>query len=391
MRFEPDKVKSLLESGVATGAFPGAVAMWGEIYPSRQSTPVAPQTAWAGMQGTSRNRVPVTPELVYDLASVTKVLCTTSLALIFHQRGILHLHEPLAQSLLVPPSLKGKVPHLWSTLTPAHLLSHQSGLRPWRPLYRLPLGETLDAPNIINTDQNRPKHRQATLEAILEEQPIAPPGQRTIYSDLNFILLGFLLEAIGGSPLDDLFQREIAKPLKLYNIGYSPLKLGLVPMAPTEDGFRYGGPVGHPEASIMGATPLGKAHDDNARWLGGVAGHAGLFGSAASVWAVAADWARAWNSDQGKIFQQKSLVEFLTIRPTMEDPGRPLGFNILSGVKSLLNSHLAPHSVGHLGYTGPSLWWDYQSNFIWLFLTNRVHPRAVNPNWEPGRYQGGPH
>ena len=111
---------------------------------------------------------------------------------------------------------------------------------------------------------------------------------------------------------------------------------------------------------------------------------------AEAVWAVAADWAQAWAADRGKIFERAALAEFIRLRPAEEDPGRPLGFNYRGGVESLAGSRLSPTAVGHLGYTGPALWWDYERNFIWLLLTNRVHPRTVNPAWRPGEYQGGP-
>ncbi len=365
--FDPSAVEARLRRGVAEGAFPGAVALWGD--------PLGPpKTVCAGQRGRTRDRTPVTPDLIYDLASVTKILAATSLALVLAQRGRLDIDRPLADSplaRLVPGRPAPEIP--WNTITPAHLMAHQSGLRPWRPLYRL-AGRTPD------------QRRQAALAAIWLETPQARPGRRTIYSDLNFILLGRLLEELGGAPLDWLFQQEVAEPLGLSNAGFRP---GSGPLAPTEDGFRHGGPVGHPEAAILGPTPLGRAHDDNASWLGGVAGHAGLFAPARAVWAVAADWARARAEGRGRVFTRDTLDLFLRPRPTAEDLGRPLGFNLRDRVDSLAGSRLSPDSVGHLGYTGPALWWDLRQNFLWLLLTNRVHPSARNPFWSPARYQGG--
>lgn len=357
-----DRVSALLAGGVAQKAFPGAVAMWG-LGTER------PEIVWVGQRGSSRDKVPVSFDLIYDLASLTKVICTTSLALIFHQRGLLDLHQPMTQSPLAK-KFKSSLAPFWGEITPAHLLAHQSGLVNWRPFYGL-------------GGNSAPERRRNILAAIFGETLQVEPGERTIYSDLNFILLGFLLESLGGESLAEMFQREVARPLGLEGAGYQP-RSG--PLAPTEDGFRYGGPVGHPEAAIFGPTPLGQVHDDNARWLGGVAGHAGLFAPAASVWKVAADWALAWDRGWGRIFQREALATFLTPRPTQNDCGRPLGFNQLSAVKSLEQSILSQKSAGHLGYTGPALWWDRESNFIWLLLCNRVHPRATNPAWSPGRY-----
>lgn len=366
--FSAADVTALLRHGTAMGAFPGGVALWGN--PSRP-----PRAASAGNRGLSRNAEPATLDLVYDLASLTKILSTTSLAMIAASRGMLNLTRPLSESrLLRLAPLPSKPSADWAEITPLHLLTHQSGLRPWRPFYRL-------------SGRTRPARRRAALEALWLEIPQAAPGRRTIYSDLNFILLGFLLEEIWERPLDEIFKREVAEPLGLGSTGYRPTA---GPLAPTEDGFRYGGPTAHPEAAILGPTPLGRPHDDNAAFLSSVAGHAGLFAPASEAWAIAADWSAAWRQGRGLIFNRETLAEFMRPRPAAEDPGRPLGFNIRSGVESMAHSALSPGSVGHLGYTGTSLWWDWEQDFIWLLFTNRVHPSARNAAWSPSRYVGGP-
>lgn len=368
----PQKVADCLDFGIRAGAFPGAVAFWGS--PKDEPFRVA-----AGLRGLSRNAVPVTFNLVYDLASLTKLLATTSLALILAQKGILDIRRPLVDGPLgrwLPAGFSRARP--WRLITPEHLLAHQSGLRPWLAIHRLPK---------IALE----KRREDAIKAIWHDSALEPgsprPGQRTIYSDLNFILLGFLLEAIGGQTLGRLFDYEVAEPLGLTRLSYLP---AVGPLAPTEDGFRWGGPVGHPDAGFRGPTPLGRAHDDNAAWLGGVAGHAGLFGPAEEVWALAVEWDRAWSADRSQIFSRETLVDFLRPRPTREDSGRCLGFNIKPQQAALSESSFSTAAVGHTGYTGASLWWDPEQDFLWLFLTNRVHPRAVNPAWSPARYQAGP-
>ena len=358
-------VRALLARGVAVGAFPGAVARWGR--PGGRVRTVA-----VGFRGLTRNREPVTADLVYDLASLTKLLVTTSLALIFFSRGRLDLDQPLADGPLgsyLAPGGRGSAAD-WRRLTPRHLLAHQSGLRPWRPFYSL--------------DDRRADRRALALEALRTEVPLAGPGESTLYSDLNFLLLGFLLEEIGGGGLSGLFDRELVLPLGLAGTGFKPGPGAA--LAPTEDGFRYGGPVGL--ADLRGPTPLGRVHDDNAAWLGGVAGHAGLFAPAAGVWTLAGDWARAWRRGRGLVFERPALIEFLRPVRDRAGPGRPLGFN--RPVPSLAASSWPETAVGHLGYTGPSLWWAPDHDFLWLLLTNRVHPRAVNPAWRPSDYVGGP-
>ena len=361
-------VRALLARGVAAGAFPGAVARWGR--PGGRVRTVA-----VGWRGLTRNREPVTADLIYDLASLTKILATTALALILFSRGRLDLDQPLAGGPLGSGLAGGQGSAAdWNRLTPRHLLAHQSGLRPWRPFYCL--------------GGHRADRRALALEALRTEIPVAAPGELTLYSDLNFLLLGFLLEEIGGAALSDLFDWELARPLGLTGTGFRPGPMAV--LAPTEDGFRYGGPVGHPEAVLKGPTPLGLVHDDNAAWLGGVAGHAGLFAPADGVWAIAGDWARAWRQGRGLVFERPALVEFLRPVPDRTGLGRPLGFNRRGLVPSMAASSWPETAVGHLGYTGPSLWWAPDRDFLWLLLTNRVHPRAANPAWRPADYVGGP-
>jgi CubicO group peptidase (beta-lactamase class C family) len=121
-----------------------------------------------------------------------------------------------------------------------------------------------------------------------------------------------------------------------------------------------------------------------------VAGHAGLFAPAAGVWALAADWVRAWRQGRGRVFARPALAEFLRPVPSRAGPGRPLGFNRRGLTQALAASAWPETAVGHLGYTGCSLWWDPDRDFLWLLLTNRVHPSAVNPAWRPADYVTGP-
>ncbi|UQZ87708.1 hypothetical protein C4J81_00130 [Deltaproteobacteria bacterium Smac51] len=343
---QADDVKAALEEGVRSGLFPGAVSFWGR--PEDE-----PARAAAGLLGRSRDLRPVTESTIYDLASVTKILSTTSLAMILEARGLMDLQCPVPQG----PLKKAAVwPSHWRTITPAHLLSHQSGLIPWLPLYRL-----------TDSSLSLEKKRAAALQAIAQSRPEADPGRKTIYSDLNFILLGFLLESISGEPISRLFQREIARPLNLATAAFCPVNGDI---APTEDGFRCGGPIGHPDALWRGPVPLGRVHDDNAAWLGGAAGHAGLFSAAGDIWAIVRDWGRA-RDGRGTVFS-KNINEFIKLRPDADGGGRALGFDLKAPDGTIFTSG----TVGHLGYTGPSLWWDVEKDFAWLVLCNRVHPTA---------------
>lgn len=337
-------VEKCLRDGVETRLFPGAVCLWGQ--PEAE-----PEVAMAGNLGRSRDLRPVTRATVYDLASLTKILSTTSLLMIMERRGLIDIGQPLPCG---PLAHAAQWPHGWRKITPALLLAHQSGLAPWLPLYRLP-GTGIE------------EKRRAALEAIINSSPEAEPGQRVIYSDLNFIVLGFLLEAATGQPLTRLFHDEIAAPLNLKTTAFNPTAGDI---APTEDGFRLTGPPGHPQAQWRGPTPLGRAHDDNAAWLGGAVGHAGLFSAADDVWRILRDWSKA-RRGEAQVFAS-NINNYLKPQAAPQGSPRALGFDL----KTPDGTVFPPTATGHLAYTGPSLWWDAEADFACLTLCNRVHPSA---------------
>jgi CubicO group peptidase (beta-lactamase class C family) len=249
------------------------------------------------------------------------------------------------------------------SLTLRQLLSHRSGLPAWRPLYLIPEG--------------RPKLRPARArEAALRERPLFPPGQGTLYSDLGFMLLGFFLEEIFGARLPEIFRREIAEPLGLASARFSPRQAPEGrrgrpgPVAPTEDGLRCGGPLDWPGVPILGPVPPGRVHDDNAAWLGGAAGHAGLFAQAADVALIVSSWLAALGG-KGGIVPGGALREFCSLQgPAGESGRRALGFDAAArpGGRRLL--------FGHKGYTGAMAWFDPERGDAAILLCNRVHPSS---------------
>jgi CubicO group peptidase (beta-lactamase class C family) len=291
----------------------------------------------------------VTPDLKYDLASLTKILATTFLVMIEVGRGRLSLATELAAY-----GWTGTVGHL----TIGDLLAHRSGLAPWRPLYLL--------------DPN-PSLKDSYRKALNNEPLIAKPSEKTIYSDLNFLILGFILEDLNGVSLKELFNREVAQPLGLSAIGFNPEK---GPLAPTEDGFRRGGPLNYPGVPLLGPVPLGRAHDDNAAGLNGVAGHAGLFGTAANVWAIMAHWAKVLAGQEGLV-PTATLAAFLEPARALEGPIRAWGFDLGTGT---LQGY-----VGHYGYTGGGAWWNPAQDKAFVLLCNRVQPTARNAALGPFR------
>jgi CubicO group peptidase (beta-lactamase class C family) len=307
------------------------------------------------MKGLTRHRVPVGPDTAYDLASLTKAAQTATLTMLAIDRGLVALEAAVGDlGLGPPPGLRG--------LRVLDLLAHRSGLPPWRPFYLDP----------------RNKDPERLAGAILSEPPLCPIGRRTVYSDLNFLLLGLILEKAWGRPLPELFAELAARPLGLSATGHDGRGLSA---APTEDGPRIGGPLGSPEAPALGLVPTGRVHDDNAAFLGGAAGHAGLFGTAPELFKLVRSWALSLEG-RGEgglppLAGAATISEMLRRRPTAEDEGRPAGFDAGSG--------LMAGFAGHLGYTGGALWWDPEGDRAMVFLCNRVHPTARNQRIGPFR------
>ncbi|MDR2367629.1 MAG: serine hydrolase, partial [Deltaproteobacteria bacterium] len=293
-----DRVSAYLEAAVSGNVFPGCVLAHGS--PARGEVGFL----WAGHRGLSRNRVLVGPDLVYDLASMTKVLSTAFLLAIAVGEGLIGLGTEIrCLNWPVPDEIKG--------LRVEDLLTHQSGLPRWRPYY-------LDK-GLANRDR--------LIETILREPKESKLGHETLYSDLNFILLGFVLETIYGSDLKTLFAERIARPLGLRFTGFGPNPLEC-PVAPTEDGPRLGGPLDWPGVKVLGPVPLGRVHDDNAAFLSGQAGHAGLFGPAGEIWRIVADWAKSLTGAPGALAPGPTMEAFLRPRSPKKGPPRAAGFDI---------------------------------------------------------------
>lgn len=329
--------------------FPGCVLVRGRPGAGRE------ETVAAGRRGLTRNVGDATPALVYDLASLTKVLATTTMLMISVDRGLLRTSDTLGEIFFGaagPPARVGPPEPSTLSLTVERLLTHQSGLPPWRPYH--------DNPALAG--------RGALLEALLNEPPLSGPGEATVYSDLNFLLLGLVLEELWGRDLAALFNELVAAPLGLASTGYLP-DPGRLTLAPTEDGFRPGGPPDYPGVPVRGPVPLGRPHDDNAAALGGAAGHAGLFGTAGDVWKIIGAYSLSLAGAEGALVKRGTAADFLTPRRDLGGaPGRALGFDVGSGPLE--------GALGHLGYTGGSFWWDPVRRRAFVFLCNRVHPTA---------------
>jgi CubicO group peptidase (beta-lactamase class C family) len=336
-------VDALLERGVDTGVFPGAV-----LHVRREA-----EALFEAAVGHTRGGGPrVDAATHFDLASVSKVVGTTALAMRLVYQGRIALDDPAGR--WVP----GFDASDRAAITLRHLLAHTSGLPAWRPLYE-PLRGLALAGRFAEA-------RQRLLDAVAAEPLATAPGTRCEYSDLGFLALGAALEAAGGARLDALWEAEVRWPLGLSETFYVDILRGRPPgrFAATE------------RCPWRGDVLEGVVHDDHAYVLGGVAGHAGLFSTARAVGAFGSALLEA---EAGRFdWIPREIVEtFWTPDPFGIGATYALGWDTPSPGASQAGTRMR-RAVGHLGYTGTSLWIDRERRLVVVLLTNRVHPTREN-------------
>ena len=284
---------------------------------------------------------PIRSDTAFDLASLTKLLCTTLLTASAVEQEKLQLDErPWAQ---------------WPSVTVRHALAHTGGILWWAPLYEAAIGA-----HNVGTEGAR----RALLAQALATPLQSPPGEKTRYSDVGFMALGALLEARLGDRLDRLFS-DAAQDF------YGETQLRFVSLA--EAGYHPALPnVAHTErCPWRGRVLIGQVHDDNTFAMGGISGHAGLFGSVLDVLQAGRRLREALVGDAPGVPAQLRLFA--------GHPGeRGLGFDRVSE-GGTTGGALSANAVGHLGFTGTSLWIDpAPSGGVYVLLTNRVHPTRDN-------------
>lgn len=331
-------VRDVLESGVGR-AYPGAVLE--VVY--RGETAIR----WAvGFRSLTPTRQPATLETIYDLASLTKAVVTTPLILQGVASGHLQLDDPAAAHL---PDVST------SEITVRHLLSHTSGLPAWIPFYLEVSGY------------------DAVVARAARTPPTAAPGTRVAYSDLGYILLGEVARRALGAPLDVLASRRIFAPLAMRDTAYRPDPGLRDRIAPTEDGTAteqaMAGDAGR-RHSWRRYLIWGEVHDSNAHAMGGVSGHAGVFGTADDVAAYARLWLAGGRTPHG-VFLPPEIAREAT-SGQMPDRTRGLGW-ALTGPQGWWGEALSPGAFGHTGFTGTSIVIDPQHDLAIVLLTNAIH------------------
>jgi serine-type D-Ala-D-Ala carboxypeptidase len=330
----PEAVRRLLDRAVADGVTPGAVVALidGDASPAIQ--PV-------GLRRDGGD--PVTPDTRYDLASLTKVVATLPSVLRLVAAGELTLDDTVGRYFsnagwFQSPSI--------ADATVRSLLAHAAGLPAWRPLFA------------------QVSDRRTALAAVLQS-PVERPGE-VVYSDLGFMLLGAIVERVAHERLDAFARRELFEPLGMTASGFGPL-VG-VPVAATE------------ECGWRDRTLEGEVHDENAVVWDGVAGHAGLFGTAADL----ARYARAWLVADPRLAPASVLAEATREQARVPDGAlRGLGWALAPAAGTVAAEEgfmgVGARGFGHTGFTGTSLWIDPHAEVAVVLLTNRVHPRRGSP------------
>lgn len=293
----------------------------------------------------------VTPSTLFDLASVTKALATTTMAMILYERGLMELDAPVsgvADEFLTDDGRRREV-------TFRMLLAHSSGLPAYEKLFL------------------KAHSRDELLQSAFTTPLTEDPGTRAEYSDIGFIILGVALQRLAEESLDVFCQREIFGPLGMTSTTFNPPRDLRATIPPTADERDAEAQRSRRCSTFRNRIIQGEVQDENAFVLGGVAGHAGLFSTAEDV----ARFAHVLISGASPILRAETVSLFTRRESVPRGTSRALGWDTPSP-PSQSGAHFGPHSYGHLGYTGTSVWIDPDQELSITLLTNRTWPDCSN-------------
>jgi CubicO group peptidase (beta-lactamase class C family) len=340
-----ENIIKCLEKGLEQKVYPGAVLLVGQkgeiaFFHSVGNRALIPKL------------LPMEQDTIFDLASLTKPLAATAAVMKLVDDAVLDLDVPIS-SLIHPFPWKDK-----ARITPRLLLNHCAGLADWMPLYR-----SLEK---VPLDERKPTARQLIMEASLSRRP-----QRvSLYSDLGFILLEWIIETASGQAFSSFIDAALYRPL-----GLETLYLDTIDRAPAYPKDAYAATEDCPwRKDIM----QGHVHDENAYALGGHSGHAGLFGTALDVFTLTTRVLSAYHGDDTTLVSRETARAFLSLQSPIPNATWALGWDTPSVRGSSSGNSFSPTSVGHTGFTGTSVWIDLERWVTVIFLTNRVHPTRAN-------------
>jgi len=300
-----------------------------------------------------------TLETIYDLASLTKPLVTGLLCARLVESGKLMLDTSVAQYL---PEFDRPDKH---HITVRELLTHTSGLPAWRPLYLIA------------------NEKEAALAAIANEKLVYKTGKRVAYSDLGFIVLGFLIQQLTGASLEELTRRMVIDPLKLRRTFFNPARELRTDIAASETGNAY--ELAMCEGDFSSTFPeskrwicrkqiiWGEVHDGNASFLGGAAGHAGLFSTARETLRLA----HQFIAGRSELLAKETCELFRQNMTKGLNEARSFAWQLAATKGSTAGPALPPDAFGHTGFTGTTCWIDAERQRVFILLTNRTHDHAL--------------
>jgi CubicO group peptidase (beta-lactamase class C family) len=335
----PSRLDSIIETALREGAAPGAaiaVGRYGRLV----------HIKGYGRLDTAAASGRVDENSIYDLASLTKVIATTTSAMILDEEGNLDLDRTVASYL---PALNAPDK---ASITVRMILAHRGGFEAFAPLYRTIKG------------------KEQYLEQINLRPLKSAPGTETVYSDWDMILMQLVIEQITGQTLDQFAAERVFKPLGMTSTGFNPDTSLMSRIAPTEIDTARGGLV------------WGKVHDENAWAMGGVAGHAGLFSTVHDLSIFATMLLNGGEYNGVRIVKPATLVRWTA--PQGRESSRTLGWDSPSK-NSSAGRYFSPRSFGHTGFTGTSMWMDPERGIFLILLTNRVNPVRDNNRYVPLR------
>jgi CubicO group peptidase (beta-lactamase class C family) len=357
------KVDRAIDKAIAAAEIPGAVV----LARMPRDGEVLEHASVRGLAVARPERLPMTVDTIFDLASLTKPIATTTSLLLLVHEGAVDLDAPVSKYLPVF-SERDK-----DAVTIRHLLTHSSGLKPWRAFHELLIErERKTGERLLGT----PAARELVIERVLRSGLVHEPGAAAVYGDLDFITLGAVIEAVTHQSLDAVVRERVTGPLGMRETTFFPL------------GEESGLP--DPLRRRIAATEncpwrerilWGEVHDPNTWVMGGVAGHAGLFGTAGDLMTFAQTLLDVWHGRSDALPRER-VRGFAERQRLPEKSDWALGWDTPSAGRSTSGRYFSPSSIGHTGFTGTSLWIDLEREAIVVMLTNRVHQVAKRSRFE---------
>ena len=319
------RTDALVKEGIESGAYPCAAYAIG----------IGDRVLADGVAGNRQiypEKEPITRNTLFDLASLSKLVATTMVALRMLEEGKILLTDPLSRYL---PDTGVR-----ADVTVFQLMTHTSGITP-----HIPLAARASSP-------------EDSVRAILASDPFCKPGEQVYYSCMGYILLGKILEKVGGEPLDRLAERYVFRPLDMLHTCYNP---DTPDVAATE------------YSAARNCYIKGRVHDENAFFLGGVSANAGVFSDLADMEKFAAMISGRGRTGKGLYLNSRTFEKAITDYTSGMNEHRGLGFQLTAPITTLTGDLFAPGSYGHTGFTGTSLYCDRETGLWGVLLTNAVH------------------